>query len=174
MVFPTMHLHLLPSIRLAESHANARTRPFLCQTNATCSLCHSAVFSYLSICFHTSCTIPISPILISTVRNSHLIERSHRLISTSNLNLEERSQCPITAVLRTLNLHLVRVIPGPRSTKYIFPFLALVVLPLVEFLGEDVLVGASVAFEPVHQLAFLHLGSLFGGCDRADGEDVAT
>ena len=81
---------------------------------------------------------------------SHLVESSHRLISTPNLHLEEGRFVPITSFFRALHLCLICIVPSSRSAEDIFSLFPCKDFPLVVSLLEDVLVGASLAFQTVY------------------------
>jgi len=103
------------------------------------------------------------------VTSHALIEGGHRLISTTNLHLEESSFLSITSILRTLRLSLLCIVPSTRSTEDILNLLLLEHATLVVTLVEDVLVGTCAAFETVGRVW------IFGGYGRwRDCEDIAA
>lgn len=93
----------------------------------------------------------------------HYKRISHRLISTTNLDLEEGGLLAVAAVLGTLCARLVGIVPLARSAKDVLTLLALKVAARVDWLGDGVLKGAGSALE-----AIAHAG--VGG----DGEDVGA
>jgi hypothetical protein len=80
---------------------------------------------------------------------TNLVESSHRLISTSYLNLSEVCLAIVAFLLPTVDFGLVDVLPAVGTTKYIFDFLALHHLALKVALVQDHLVGTCSAFESV-------------------------
>lgn len=106
---------------------------------------------------------------------THLVKSRHRLIRTPNLHLEERRFLPITSLLWTLHLRLLRIIPRTRSTKNILSLLPHKCLSLEIAFLQDILVGTSLALQSVHHLLCVIVlagGYLLGG--GADCEDVAA
>jgi hypothetical protein len=80
---------------------------------------------------------------------TNLVESSHRLISTSDLNLSEVCLAIIAFLLSTVDFGLVDVLPAVSTTKHIFHFLALHHLALKVALVQDHLVGTCSAFKSV-------------------------
>jgi hypothetical protein len=84
------------------------------------------------------------------VTTGHALEETrHRLISTSNLHLEEGRLLAIAALVRTLRLGLLRVVPGSRSAKDVLALLALKDAPRKDRVGDGVFVRACAALEAV-------------------------
>ena len=131
-------------------------------------------FNFLSTDSRKSCTMSISNHTPSESRTkSHLVESSHRLISTPNLHLEERSCLSITSLLRTLHLCLVCIVPSAGSTEHILSLFPREGFAFVVSLLEYVLVGASLAFESVY--GFMRV-SFSRRCrsSRGNGKDIAA
>lgn len=95
---------------------------------------------------------------------SHTLEETrHRLIRTSNLDLEKRRLIAITPISRTLRAALLRIIPSSRTTKDVLLLFALKDAPRVNRFGNGMLEGTGAAFETVGALV----------CE-GDGEDVGA
>jgi len=84
-----------------------------------------------------ACALPCPPdqsvsILSPSTSTSHaLIKTGHRLIRTSDLDLEESGFFASASFLGALDLRLVRIVPGSGSTEDIFSLLSRKLLPLV-------------------------------------------
>ena len=78
-----------------------------------------------------------------------LVEGRHRLICTSNLNLEEGGLVAVAVGIRTLDTLFLCIVPGARASKDVFLFLARKGLPGVHGLGDGVLVRARPALDSV-------------------------
>lgn len=92
-----------------------------------------------------------------------LVEACHRLISTADLDLEERGLVAITPIIGALDLALLRIVPGAGAAKDIFPLDTLIHSSREDGLGDVVLEGAGAALEAV------------GSCVcEGDGEDVCA
>jgi len=135
---------------------------------------HLQALNFPSTDSHKSCTTSIRNHTPSESRTeSHLVESSHRLISTSNLHLKECSCLSVASFLRTLHLCLVCIIPSSGSTEHIFFLFSCEGLAFVVPFLEDVLVGTSLTFESIY--GFMRV-TLSRRCrsSRGNGEDIAA
>lgn len=78
-----------------------------------------------------------------------LEETRHRLISTSNLHLEERRLLAVASFVRALRLGLLRIVPGSRAAKDVLALLALKDSARKDGIGDGVFVRACAALEAV-------------------------
>lgn len=120
------------------------TRPVLNMSSSS-SCC-------LSTCARKSYTTRYVSFLlypISLQSPSYLVERRHRFISTTNLNLEEGCLVAITSSAVTLDLALLCIVPSAWTTKHVFLLLAREVLAGVDGLVDGVFVRTGSALEPV-------------------------
>ena len=92
-----------------------------------------------------------------------LAKRRHRLISTPNLDLEERGLITIATLSRALHPALLGIIPCSGTAEDIFTLLALVEASRVYRLGDCMLERTGAAFETV--------GAIEG---EGDGKDVGA
>ena len=129
--------------------------------------------SSLSTDFHKSYTIFISTCSSTAKIKSHLVESSHRFISTSNLYLEKRRLLPITSLFRTLHLSLVGIVPSSRSSEDVLSLLPRKGFALVESLLDDKLIRACLAFESIYRFGGISLATC-GGSRRRYCEDVTA
>ena len=81
---------------------------------------------------------------------TYLIESSHRLVRTSDLNLSEVCFAVVALLFSAVDFCLVDVLPTVGASQYIFDLLALHIFAVVEALVEDHLVWTSATFEAVH------------------------
>lgn len=92
-----------------------------------------------------------------------LVKARHGLISTANLDLEERCLISLASLVRALNTTLLRIVPGARTAKDIFLLDTLIHTSRKDGLGDVMFERASSAFETV------------GSCIcEGDGEDVCA
>lgn len=120
------------------------TRPVLNMSSSS-SCC-------LSTCARKSYTTRYVSFLlypISLQSPSYLVERRHRFISTTNLNLEEGCLVAIASSAVTLDLALLCIVPSAWTTKHVFLLLAREVLAGVDGLVDGVFVRTGSALEPV-------------------------
>lgn len=94
---------------------------------------------------------------------TYLEERSHRLISRPNLNLEEGRLLAVASILGALCARLVGVVPLARTAKDVLALLALKFAARIDWLGDGVLEGTGAALEAVADAGV-------GG----DGQDVCA
>lgn len=80
---------------------------------------------------------------------TYLIECSHRLVRTSDLNLSEVCFAVVALLFSAVDFCLVDVLPAVGTSQDIFDFLALHHLALKVALVQDHLVGACSALESV-------------------------
>lgn len=94
--------------------------------------------------------LPQESVLAPSVTAGHALEETrHRLISTSNLHLEERRLLAVASFVRALRLGLLRVVPGPRAAKDVLALLALKDSAGKDRIGNGVFVRACAALETV-------------------------
>lgn len=133
----------------------------------TPSIFSPAVATSHTLSHHQHCPKSCSTTQVPT----HLIETRHRLISTSDLDLEECCLVAHTSILWALCLRLVGIIPSTRPSKDIFPLLPGKVLPLEVSFGQDILIWTSLAFETIDGSVTIGVCLCVG---LRDCEDVAT
>lgn len=101
---------------------------------------------------------------------TYLQEGGHRLISTANLDLEERGLGAFTALGRALGLRLVGIVPRLRPAENIVALLFRKCAARVDGLGDGEFVGASSAFEAVlgvfHDRNGQEVGAVGANCER--------
>lgn len=101
-----------------------------------------------------------------------LVESSHRLVSTTNLQLVPVCFVVSTLVVGTLHLSLVDIVPCALSTQDVLDFLLLHVLALVVALVDDELVRTGETFEAVLTDVIFRCG--ITGRDSGNAQHVAA
>lgn len=94
--------------------------------------------------------LPQGSVLAPSVTTCHALEETrHRLISTSNLHLEERRLLAGASFIRALRLGLLRVVPGSRTAKDVLALLALKDTAREDRVGDGVFVRACATLEAI-------------------------
>jgi hypothetical protein len=114
----------------------------------------------------------LANVIPGTIARTNLVESSHGLISTSDLNLSEVCLAVVALLLPAVDFGLVDVLPAVGATEHIFNLLALHHLALKVALVQDHLVGTCSAFESIDVCKVLLVQRKVVGGNWCDGQEV--